>query len=186
MKDNDENLGLFLTTILLINKTYNYKEKLCDDVAKEFENNFKDFYKINDSKEVAYNLAKTTVDYYMDTSAIMSTYHAFEQYIKIEYGVKTKGRESLLGNLKTLCKNSYNYDINKNKYLKDVKKYNLIVNSLKHGKIKDLKEKHPEIINDDDPSTLLNNSINITKDLIDNFTVNLINFVEEINNNIKE
>lgn len=178
-----DSLTLFCMDLLLINKAYKNQVNTIDDTAKDFSKKFEDYCKYNDDElsNKMLEIAKISVEYSVGVSSIITMYHTLEQYIKIEYNIISKNKESIIEKLSDVCV-KYNYIVNDNSYYDIVEKYRNMTNSLKHGKIKkSFKNQYPELINSDDSlGTLLNNTFNITESVVDECCFGLVSFVEEM------
>ena len=142
---------------------------------------FHDFCDNETLNDVMRDYVQSSIDYEMRTSVIMSFYHTFEQYIKIEYKVGYQKGLTFMNELKNKCLD-YDYDTEQNTYYDVVEKYRKLNNTIKHGRIiksyeKDLSE---FIVSNDDMGTLMNDPLDITDENIEECYVSLCEFVQEM------
>lgn len=181
-----EKLQLFYLTMILSNEILKNEENIINNSAKRFRKRVNEFVGINEShilSDKIYEIARISVENTIATSIITNMFHTFEQYIKLEYNITAKGKESVIEKLEGVC-HKFNYNVKESEYYETVEKYRKLNNSIKHGKInKDLKKQYPELINDeDDWGTLLNNTFNITEDITSECCSGLCKFVGEMYN----
>lgn len=182
-----EKRDLFLLTELLICKSSkNITEP--KETAEDMANNFCQFYKFDTkSKEykVMYNFAKESTEYMNKLSAIMCMYSTFEQYLKVS--LNPNNNEKLLEEkIEKVCE-KYEYNMKENTYYDIYNKYRMINNSIKHGNPKrQLFQEYPELENKECDinkyGTILDSSLNITDEDVEECCFGLCKFVLEMYN----
>lgn len=184
MNLSKSNLELCGLTMIMTVELYKNREQSISSSANKMSKKMTDFYNIIDNKlldKSTFELAKISTEYAIVTSIITNLFHTFEQYIKLEYKLNSGGKDSFMKKLEYKCM-KYDYDTKENTYYDSVEKFRKLNNSIKHGKIKsDFKNEFPNFINtDDDLGTLLDNSLNITENDIEECFASLFGFISEM------
>lgn len=181
---DEEDLYNYYLTMLLINNLSKNQESITDKLNKPFLNRFKQYIKTKDNTELydkMYDYAKLSVDYLRLQSAITMMYHLFEQFIKVFFNIDAN--KNYFDEASKIIK-KYNYSFKDNSYFEIVNKYRLLNNAIKHGGIEDLENECPEFINNNcEPNkygTMLDNSLNISNDNIDECCKGLCDFIDEM------
>lgn len=184
IKFSKNDLFNYYLTMLLIKDFYknlSIQDETSLPILDEFKN-YANKQDTNDKLNVAiWDFAKLSVEYLQVQSAITIMYHLFEQFIKVFFCIDTNKDYFVEANEIT---QEYNYNLKDNTYFKTVDKYRLLNNCIKHGGIKNLEKQYPELINTNCDAnkygTILDNSLNIVKDNIDECCKSLCQFVSEM------
>ena len=175
IKINNNDLLQFKIIILLISESSKNIKSTINNTALSFSNEYKNDLKV---KNALCDYSKVSIEYIHMKLYVVSIYNIFEQYIKLIFNIKD-------------IKNFYNeknyYLYNDNFYYEIVNQCRLLNNSIKHGTIsKELDKKYINSFSKEKNNTILDTSLNIEIEHIEEFCVGVINFVEELINYYKD
>ncbi len=183
VKNSRDSINIFKLTELMLGELYRNRnivtEKSATNFAEIHSKSIGCNYK-SDIFQAVYNYAKLDTEYMFTLSIISIMYHTFEQLLSKILNPPPCKNKGLFQKCDLVLK-EYGYNYKENSHYDIVEKYRLLTNSIKHGKIKQLKNKYPELINDDAvDGTILDNALNITNVEVDECLSGLIEYVEEL------
>ena len=179
-------MKMFVTNLSILHDAYVNNEDFVNKKAVEYLARYNEFAG-NENDEYSNTIKKfyiTTVMYSLYESSITQMYHLFEQFIKMVFSSSIEDRTI---NYKVI-KDDYGYDYKKNSYYDLVDKYRLINNAIKHGGIKELSSKYPELTRNctNDCGTIMDDVINLSSDNIDECYDCLYHFALELDSYFKD
>ena len=181
--NSKEKVSEFKLNMLLIYKTYTDNIKNIDDKVNKLIKEYRSFCgtsEINDKNcKLIGEYAKISISYGMIQSGITQMYNLFEQFLKVYLNINLNYN---FEKIKNILK-EYNYVYEDNTYYKQVDKFRMINNAIKHGGIKKLKKEYPELINNIKENnkfgTILDNKLKISERELDECRNCLCEFIQE-------
>jgi len=182
----NEKFKMFVTNLSILHDAYINNEDFVNKKADEYLVKFNEFSNNSDDEysNAIKNFYIKTVLYSLYESSITQMYHLFEQYIKMNFNISIEDRTIDY----KMIKADYGYDYKENCYYDLVNKYRIINNAIKHGGIKELSNKYPELTRNDinDCGTIMDDIIILTSENVDECYTCLYNFVIELDSYFKD